>query len=83
MPEHASQRGERALDAPVRRALERDRPPPASLLLERAPPLRPLAARHAQARAEALSPSSSPAKYRGYRHTHRTRPSHPFTLSLR
>jgi hypothetical protein len=83
LPAHARARGERALAAPVRRPLDRYRPRPASLPRRWAATPRPLHARHARARAEALSPSSSPAKYRGYRSTRNENLNDSFTHSLR
>ena len=75
-------RGERALAAPVRRALDHLRPSPASLALERAPPPSPLSPRHTRTTVAALSPSSSSESCRGYCRDHRMRPSPPVTFSL-
>jgi hypothetical protein len=83
VPERASRRGERALDTPVRRALEQPTPPLQSLPLRRAPPLRPLATRHDRSTAAASSPSSSSESYRKDRRTRIDLLSNPFVLSLR
>jgi hypothetical protein len=76
-------RGERALDTPVRRALDRPRPSPASLCLQREPPPSPLPRRHARAPAAALSPSSSSERCRGYCRTRIKLLSDPVVLSPR
>jgi hypothetical protein len=83
LPEHASQRGDHALGAPGRRALERPTPPLQRLALHRASTPRPLSPRHTRGAAAALSPSSSSDLCRGYRRRHCTRPNDSVVLSLR
>jgi hypothetical protein len=79
-PGHASTRAHRALAAPVRRALERRRPPLAKLPLRRASTPRPLHARQTPRPAPAPSPSSSSLFCRTLRRRHWMRSSHRFTL---
>jgi hypothetical protein len=83
LPEHASRRGDHALGAPGRRALERPTPPLQRLALHRASTPRPLSPRHTRGAAAALSPSSSSDLCRGYRRRHCTRPNDSVVLSLR
>jgi hypothetical protein len=82
-PRHASVRAHRVLDAPEHGLGPSPPSSPTPLLLHQAPPLHPLARRHARATARAPSPSSSSTFRRQYRGRFFIIASDPIALLLR